>query len=226
MGIALKKKHRSTPKTVTEMAIVDHIVETYGPTKAPLVLMWRETMNNFNQKNWPRCPVWTRDDRACHEHWKKFGPGVVRELERRYKLTVVKVSGRIRDLVKHQAAPDRSGKRTDAAYRECLPNSAEMTRGIVCFPRETQQDHPLIIADRDRRLRSSATGFGNASSAVDTANDLGVLSDDARREMRGHVIPTVERAISENKYPLFPRETLSLEPPGPSRTARPKKGKS
>lgn len=207
-----------TPKTATIASLTDHIIETYRPHESPCVLMWREIVNSFNRTNWPDCPLWTRDDRASHEHWKKFGPGVISELRRRHHLTVVKVSGKIRDLVRHGAPPDRGGRRTDIAYRKCLPCAAEMVRGIVVFPRDSQQDHPLIVASLDRRGRASATGLQNAIVAIDTANDCGVLSLESRDEIRGRV-GTVARQALEESHPLFPRGSTQLALPQEQETA-------
>lgn len=207
MAVKQELAPRKTDKSTTVTAIVDHIIDTYRPQQAPCVLMWRELMNSFNRKGWAECPLWTRDDTACHEHWKKYGPAVVSVLKQQYRLTVVKVSGKIREVIKHGMPPDRGGKRTDERYRACLPHATEMVRGIVVFPRNSQQDHPLIVASLDRRGRAAATGLENAVTAVDTANDLGVLSDSSREEIRGHVGTVARRAIEE-KMPLFPRKAI------------------
>lgn len=199
---------KKTPKTITILKIVDHIIETYSPHRGPCLLMWRETMNSFNLKQSENFPAWTRDDRTVHEHWKRYGLGVVAELRHRYRMTIVKVNGHARKYLKHGGTPDRDDRcRTDAYYRSCLPSAANMVLGFVAFPRDTQQDHPLIVASLDRRGKTAATGLENAVIAVDTAADLGNLSGTARGEIREHVNGVVHRAIEE-KLPLFPRKAI------------------
>lgn len=178
----------------------DHIIETYKPFDAPIVLMWREIHNGFHLLLNPESPTWLRDDARVHEEWKRCGPGIVKIFRRR--ATVVPVNRRIRDQVKHGQAPDRSGKRTDEFYRGCIPSSSAPTFGMVIFPRDTQEDHPLILKSRESRAKCAATGLTNAMDVVRDTNDLGNMSD-----------PETDRIISiakektieafRDRYPLF-----------------------
>jgi hypothetical protein len=203
-----KKQSPKTPKTVTILKIVDHIIEVYKPLKAPILLMWRETINGFNLSLSENSPVWSRDDGSVHEHWKRFGPGVVRELDHKYHLTVVKVSRSIRKRLDHGQTPDRDDKRrTDEWYRGCLPGPNAEVMGIVLFPKGQQEDHPLVFYDRDRREKMQANGFENSVKSTERAKDCGTLSDDAVNEIHGHVIPVVKRAL-EDKYPLFSKQQV------------------
>lgn len=206
---------KKTPKAITILKIVDHIIETYSPHRGPCLLMWRETMNSFNLKQSENFPAWTRDDKSVHEHWKRYGPGVVAELKHRYRMTIVKVNGRARKYLKHGGTPDRDDRcRIDAYYKSCLPSAANMVLGFVAFPRDTQLDHPLIIASLDQRGKTSATGLENSVVAIDAANDLGNLSGQARQEIHGHVASIVRRAIEE-RHPLFPRAVEENSPATP-----------
>lgn len=200
---------QKTPKTTTIERIVDYIIITFKPHENPCVLMWRETMNGFNREQSENYPLWVRDDKTVHESWKRFGPGVVSILNRKYKLTVVKVGARIRKYTRHGGLPDRDDKcRTDAYYRSCLPSSDAPVFGFVSFPRDIQQDHPLIVASLDRRGRATSTSLENHVVAVNTANDLGTLSAKEKEKNLGHVEAVVHRAL-EDRYPLFPKKIES-----------------
>lgn len=207
---------RKVQKHDTVKAITDHIIEQYKPQDVPIVLMWKETMNGFNLKLNEKSPVWNRDDRGVHEHWKRYGSGVVKALQER-KLTVVKVNRNIRDLVKHGTEPKRSGKRTDERYCLCLPSPSNMTLGIVVFPRGAHQDHPLIVASRDHRAKAAANGVINAVDSVRAANDLGNLSEGKRDEITVTTRSTIDKKFNEVKYPLFdmPAAAPPLELPSP-----------
>lgn len=191
--------------------IADHILEFYKPHDGPIVLMWRDVMNGFHLKLNPDFPTWPRDDMNVHYHFKQFGRGVIKILDHR-RFTVVKVGHEIRVLVGHGRPPDRDGKRrTDVAYRNCLPSSSNPAMGIVVFPRDTQEDHPLIVASRERRFSSSTTSMANAISSAQAANDLGNLSDVVRDEMIGSTQAALQKMFIDERYPLF-RESVALPP--------------
>jgi len=192
---------RRTAKLETVRRMVDHILETYRPLDGPIVLMWREVMNGFYAgPNWDEL---RRDCEATHRHWKRYGTIVARELTKR-KLTVVKVSAKIRDAIKHGGRPDRSDseRRNDKAYREYLPSSSNPVAGIVLFPKGTQEDHPLIVSSLERRTQSATTGIKNTVIAIDTANGYEVLSDDSREKIIAPCKTTVQE-VFEDKQPLF-----------------------
>ena len=197
-----------SPKQDEIDKIADHIVETYRPFDAPIVLMWREVRNSFHLKLSPDHPVWARDDRRVHEDWNRYGKGVKRILEKR--ATVVTVSGEIRALVRHGHNPDLSGKRTEAAYRSCIPSSSSPTYGIAIFPRDAYADHPLIVESRKRRASGAATGVTNAIGSVRAANDLGNLSSPLKDEILGMTKQATDKAFVDDRYPLF--ETPRLTP--------------
>jgi hypothetical protein len=167
--------------------------------------MWRELVNNFNLALSANVPVWTRDDKSVHQHFKRFGDDVVRLLRRQHELSVFKVNANVRKYLKHGDAPSQDNRRRTADfYRSCIPSPSAKTFGIVIFPRDTDVDHPLIVASLGRRGKITANSLETAVANVDTANDLGNLSWTKRQEIRGQVNDVVGRALKE-KHPLFPR---------------------
>jgi hypothetical protein len=179
----------------------DHIIETYKPFDAPILLMWREIHNSFHLSLNADYPTWVREDERVHKEWKRCGPEIIKILKRRS--TIVKVNRRIRDHVKHGHAPDRSGKRTDEFYRGCIPSSIWPAFGMVIFPRGAQQDHPLILESRKRRASGAATGLTNAIDGVRAANDLGNLSDPIRDEIISETEERTVKAFRDDRYPLL-----------------------
>jgi hypothetical protein len=208
------KSIRKGQKQLVIGQIADHIIEQYKPQSGPVVLMWREVMNAFHLKLNPDSPVWVRDDQSVHDHWKRYGPGVVKILKDR-RFTVVKVSRAIRGLVGHGRQPDRGGRRTDQAYKDCLPSASNMVFGIVVFPRDTQEDHPLIVESRDRRCKRDATSLTNGVDSVRDANDLGNLSDGTCEEIIDGTHAVVQKAFTAEKYPLF--KGMAALPPAESK---------
>lgn len=208
-----------TRKAMTILKVVDHIIEIYKPQDGMIVLMWRETINGFHGKQSEGLPLWDRDSKAVHEHWKIYGPGVIHELRGKYRLTVVTINSNIREHLKHAEKPHFLGKvRTDQWYRSCVSGPNRLTMGIALFPRDTSSDHPLVVEYLKKRSKSASTGFENAVVAVNTANDLENLTDDSRDEIKGNMRTVAERAI-EDKYPLFPNRRVegdkqpALNPP-------------
>ncbi len=197
------KKSR-TPKMVTVLAIVEYIIETYKPhdLKEQVVLMWREMINGYHLSLSSDHPIWGRDDGITHAHWKRFGPSVVKVLERDYKLTVVKVNSLIRDLAKHGGPADRTGRRTDKAYRKCIPVAGQFIRGIVLSAKGVQEDHPLTLESLDSRGRRLVTTSKNTINAIDAAVDYKVISDGEHKKIRGCVERGAREAFGD-KYPLF-----------------------
>lgn len=195
---------RMTDKAILVRNLADHVIEVYAPHETPCVLMWRETVNRFLRATAPGSPEYRRDDKFLHEHWKRYGPGVCRELEERYKVTVVRINKLIRKLVDHGGEPKLGGRRDRdvTGYRRCLPHSAAPTFGIACFPRDVHKDHPLVVAKLERRGQAAANGLLNATVSIDRAQGYGVLTDESGEKIRDHMKPIVRKAI-ENRYPLF-----------------------
>ncbi len=191
-----------TSKSVTVAEIADHAIMTIKPHESPRLIMWRELVNSFNSKDGDGKLLWRRDDKSVHEHFKKFGPSVIATLERRYRLTIVKVGGSIRRLVNHGGSPDRGGRRTDAAYRICLAGPSNPTMGFVAFPRDTQQDHPLVIASRSRGVKAGSSHLASAIGSLNSAKDLGTISGSAADEIRGLAGPAI-RDLEGEGMPLF-----------------------
>jgi hypothetical protein len=222
MQVDTRKKR--TAKAMEVRGITDFIIETYSPQNKPIVLMWREIMAAYTRKNWADAPlsVWTRDSSAVHQHCKTYCPEVVKELESQYRLTVVKVNRHVRQMVAHggnpkvdkvNPDPSKTTKLEPSQWRKCIPHPRAMAFGIVCFPRDQFADHPLVIAKLGRRVMAAANGFRNSIGNIDTANGLGVLSDDSRESIKAKVIPVVRQAIEES-HPLFAPKPLSIEGTG------------
>ncbi len=195
------------PRSQKEMAvskIVDHIIEKYKPQESAIVLMWREVMTGFDLQASPdSLPRFPRDGDDVHRHWNQFGRPTARALHKQYRLTVVKVSRLIRDLVGHGRAPDLSTKKNDAAYERCLPSSSAPVLGIVVFPRDTSQDHPLIVLSKARRAQSAGTAVRNSIMDVRDTNDLGCLSGEKTTQIVAATQKTVSLAFNDDRYPLF-----------------------
>lgn len=213
-------------KPIGVAEIVAHIIEVHKPQDGPVVLMWKDLINAIYVKETGR-PLWSRSGREVHEHFKKYGPTVLNILAQTYKLTIVKVSTVIIQPteferielpgcdpeekpvggagLKHAARPDRSYPRTDELYRGCISNTGNPTMGIVAFPPGTKQsDHPLIKYSLRGRMKAGSSHFMGVVKSVDTANDLGTLSAEARKEIRKVALPAV-RQFTEESLPMFPR---------------------
>jgi hypothetical protein len=180
--------------------IADFIIETLQPHVAPCVIMWRESINAFVNKDvdaGKQRPLWNRDDTSVHEHFKRLGPAVIANLSERYSLTIVKVNATIRSRLKHGAAPNRDARRDDDFYRGCLSGPQNRTMGFVAFPRDAQRDHPLIVRAMRRQVKSMATGLENARQSVDQANLRGTLSSASREDIHRIALPVSMRMMQE-----------------------------
>ncbi len=196
-----------TPKKVYIQRIVDHILECHKPRSGPVVITWPDLMNELIEKDNPNIPKVRHGERRVHAHWKQYGPGVFAKLQG-MRMTVVKVNDRIRWNVKHGQPPVRAegkpgDKRTDAAYELCLPTTSHMIAGIVIFPRDTGEDHPLILESRRRRCNAGASYVRNSVGSVDDANDLGNMSNDKRDAIIKDTGDKVRTTFEAVRYPLF-----------------------
>lgn len=210
-------ERRSSTRLDYIRKVADYIVETYRPQEGPKVLMWREIMVGYRLKVAPDLPnEWTRDSRAVSSHWQDNGPDVQRRLEDRYKVTIVRVSRRIRDLAKHGEEPKLGGgrginERSAANYRSCLPHSQAPTYGFVCFPQGQGEDHPLLIAEMERRGQSSSSYFRNTARRLDRAEGFGVLSTEEGLKIKKKMGEIALEAIKDD-HPLFaPRAIEATE---------------
>ena len=206
-------RKQSTPKETAVTKYVEFIITTYKPREAPIVLMWREVVTAYELQLYPdHPPRWPRDSDDVHRHWKQFGVPTAKVLRQQYKLTVVKVNRSIRDVIGHGKAPDQSTKKNEAAYAKCLPSSSSPVFGMVVFPRDTSQDHPLIVLSNQRRCQAAGNTVKNSIDNVRTTNDLGCLSDDTAKEIVASTRKVVSVTFDEERYPLF--RQLTEQPKG------------
>lgn len=187
--------------------LVDFIVETYKPHDQACFLGWRELLNAKHASGKQEFPWHNRDTRAIHEHYKSYGKEVNRSLAKRYGLTVVGVNSKIRTLVKHGHSPDRSTRKTDERYLGCRPSSHNPTAGIVVFPKDQNQDHPLILGYIKTRVDDVESRATNTANYIDAAANHGVLSKERGEEEIKGLSKRVVDATTQ-KYPLFPIQSL------------------
>ena len=195
--------HRTRKETAVA-TIVEHIIQHYAPHKTPIVLMWRDVITSHELKIAPDHPArWYRDIDDVHRHWKQYGLPTAKVLREQYKLTVVKVNRHIRELVGHGKPPDQSPKKNPAAYERCLPSSSSPVFGMVLFPRDTCQDHPLIVLSRKRRCQTASSCMENSVNDVRATSDLGCLSIPIAQSIVEVTRAAVTRTFDAERYPLF-----------------------
>jgi hypothetical protein len=203
-GVKVTQKQR-VAKEIAKCAYRQH-----GLADRPVVLMWRtlicECFPEYEHQ-WPQYSA------AVHSHYKRFGNHVRNILYLRYGVACVPVSRAVTALAKHGEEPTLDEeRRTDEAWRQCLPTAHAKTYGIVCFPPNATVDHPLLVAALERRGKASFSSVLNAKRAIDNANVSGIISQPTTGHLIGHMhldeseqikIPTDQRRI-EN----LPRKDL------------------
>ncbi len=192
---------RNHQKEAEVASIVDHIIETYRPHEIPVVLMWKEIYNSHVTKNFPGARTYSRSNSIVEAHWKMYSTEVMRELESRYGLTIVKVNDRVRKVAQHGKEPKRVNKnQNDAAYKACIPCSGNKAMGFVSFPKNTLMDHPLIKETMILGSKGASTFALNNKLKLDKANGRGTLSDECREEIMNEiVIPKVMKVIEDKR---------------------------
>lgn len=178
----------------TASRITEFVLSNYDLLVQPRVLMWRELINEYTTSHNEFAETWRQDCKQSHDHWLKYGKIVSRSLQAN-GITTIPVGATIRQFLKHGDRPLRDDRRDDDFYRRSIPGPHSPTRGIVCFPRDTFQDHPLIIAKLKGRCTSAASGVRNAIEAVEVAEERGVLSSESRQGIAERVVPDLAPAL-------------------------------
>ena len=202
----LYKYVESPGQNETARQLAEYIIMTFKPHERPVVIMWREVMNGFNLKSNPEFTgILKADNRYTHESWLQYGPKVVVILESKYKITVVKVGNLIRKVADHGHYPGVSKRYTPERYKKCLCGPHAPTFGLVCFPKGSDIDHPLVVEAAERRCKSGTSHLKNSKFALDKANDYKVMSNHIHDTIERNMVPPIKAAFMD-KYPLFPRE--------------------
>jgi hypothetical protein len=210
---------RDTAKHQMVRSLADYVIEAFSPQDGPIVLIWREVLHGYSAKMAPDAPnPWARECDAVFNHWNTYGRDVCRILKDRCRVTVVKVSRRIlrKDedtgaSLKHGSVPNRDARRTDEWYRKVLPNGKQRTAGVVCFPRDAFQDHPLVVEYMARRGQASSSMVRNTVAQLDHAEGNGNLSLDRNVEIKGKIGLIVRDALAD-QHPLFAPKAIEQGP--------------
>jgi hypothetical protein len=209
--MAHARSNAATCRKIAELFIV-----TYRPHVEAVLIMWREGMNLFYGAAEDSHFHWRQDDAQVHAHLKRFLPGVTRELESPYNLTIVRVGHSIREFLGHAQRPDRGrrGQRTDERYCQAVASPGNPTMGIVCFPPGCMTDHPLIVEAQRRRMKSSVSHVDNSASSLDRARSRGTISAAQWEGIHQDAEPVCRRIADAEPPPAIPQLDAPDGPPG------------
>lgn len=169
-------------------SLVDAMIYQHSIRTIPRVLFWRNlVIEVFPHK----ADEWRRDCNEVREHLNRHF-GFVRVMLEVEGVLSLKVSGEIKKWINHGETPYRDDNRNDGFYCDCIPASSRPAVGIVCFPKNTCEDHPLVVATLKRRGSEAANRFVNQVDTLSTFRDNGIVSQDIAGRIGGSM---AERAM-------------------------------